>query len=306
MIIMRALITGIDGFVGRYLAAELSAHGAEVFGTTVGSDHDHVRHIELTDPDSVRRVVSELHPDQVYHLAGFTSVKASWDQTELAMRVNRDGTKNLYAALQNLDVKPRVLITSTAEVYGIPTSTPITESHPTTPNSPYAESKLAQERVTGEFPEVPTTIVRSFPHIGPGQSPTFVTSDFARQIVQVERGQASAVHVGNLEARRDFSDVRDVVRAYRLLMEKDTAGQIYNVCSGNVLSIRQVLDALLAASTNKEILVESDPDRLRPSDIPVLAGDSTKLRSTTGWRPEISVAQTTLPEILAYWREKQA
>lgn len=299
---MRALITGIDGFVGRYLAAELLAHGYDVYGTTIGPDDDRVKHIDLTDAESVKAVITTLQPELVFHLAGFTSVKESWAHPEEAMRVNRDGTRHLYTALDQLRQPPRVLLTSTAEVYGRPQTSPISEHHPAAPMNPYAESKLAGEHVTGEFPTIPTTIARSFPHIGPGQSPTFVTSDFARQIVQVERGVSPTVRVGNLEAQRDFTDVRDVVRAYRLMMEQPTAGQLFNVCSGNVMSIRQVLETMIAASTSPHITIDIDRDRLRPSDIPILAGDAAKLKQATGWTPAISITEITLPEILAYWR----
>ncbi|MBI5467361.1 MAG: GDP-mannose 4,6-dehydratase [Candidatus Kerfeldbacteria bacterium] len=301
---MRALITGIDGFVGRYLANELSTHGAEVFGTTVGPDREYIRHIELTDAANVEVVLRDLKPDLIYHLAGFTSVKESWSRPNVAMRVNRDGTNNIYAACRALQLYPRILMTSTAEVYGIPQTTPINEHHPTAPANPYAKSKLAEEQVAAEFPEIQTTIARSFPHIGPGQSPAFVSSDFAQQIVRVERGQATAVRVGNLDAQRDFTDVRDVVRAYRLLMELPTAGQTYNVCSGNVMTIRRMLETMLAASTSQHVPIDIDRDRLRPSDIPVLAGDAAKLKLATGWLPAISVTETTLPEILAYWRKQ--
>lgn len=289
---MRALITGIDGFVGRYLASKLATHGYEVFGTTIEEDHDNVRHMELTDPESVLRVLADVHPDCIFHLAGFTSVKDSWAQPEEALRINRDGTQLLYQALQKLKLSPRVVITSSAEVYGIPQSLPILETHPTAPINPYAESKLAQEQITKEFSDIPTIIARSFPHIGPGQSPTFVTSDFARQIIQVERGLAKVVHAGNLEAERDFTDVRDVVVAYRLLMERGQPNTIYNVCSGVSYSIKQILDRLISMSLKPQIPVVQDPQRIRKIDIPKLLGDHSKLSAATQWTPSIPLKET--------------
>ncbi len=300
---MRVFITGIDGFVGRYLAHELSRYGSEVFGTTMGTASDHVMHMEVTDMASVRTAIQDVRPDQVFHLAGFTSVKQSWSHPEDALRVNRNGTKNVYTALTELQHMPKVLLTSTAEVYGIPASIPITETHPTAPNNPYAVSKLAQESISNDYPGITTVITRSFPHIGPGQSPSFVTSDFAQQIVRVERGQATSIHVGNLDARRDFTDVRDVVRAYRLLLDQAHAHDIVNVCSGNTYSIKELLDTLVRNSTSKAIVIEHDPERLRPSDIPVLSGSSQHLHELTGWHPSIDILATTLPEILDYWRK---
>lgn len=291
---MRALITGIDGFVGQYLAKELAQHGYQVFGTTIGQPTGNIHHLELTDPEGVTKMVTDVKPDSIYHLAGFTSVKASWDNPDEALRINRDGTRHLYLALQRQKLAPRVLITSSAEVYGIPQFLPISETHPTQPMNPYAESKLAQERVAREFPYIPTTIARSFPHIGPGQSSTFVTSSFAEQIVQVERGQATAVQVGNLEAVRDFTDVRDVVIAYRLLLEPKQRPAIYNVCSGTGYRLQDILNRLLSMSSKPNMPVHPNPQRLRPSDIPRLVGDHTKLTAATGWGPRLSLNETLL------------
>lgn len=289
---MRTLVTGIDGFVGGYLASELSAYGHQVFGTRTGRENGNVRHMDLLDTETVRTVLADVRPEHIFHLAGFTSVKESWSHPDEALRINRDGTRNLYQTLQQLKLTPRVLITSSAEVYGIPKSLPVSETHPTAPKNPYAESKLAQERVSKDFPDIPTIVTRSFPHIGPGQSPAFVTSDFARQIVQVEHNQAAAVQVGNLEAERDFTDVRDVVVAYRLLVEKGKPNEIYNVCSGQGYRIQDILNKLLTMSSRPNIPVVKDPQRIRPVDIPILIGDHTKLTAATQWIPHIQLADT--------------
>lgn len=300
---MRVLITGIDGFVGTHLAAHLRDAGDDVFGTTIGPEHDQVFHADLNTATDLDRVVAASQPGFVFHLAGFTSVKLSWDQAAEAMRVNRDGTRELYSVLRRARRTPRLLITGTAEVYGQPKHTPITEQHPTNPTNPYAESKLAQEAVAQDFPEIPTVITRSFPHIGPGQSPTFVTSDFARQIVAIERGGEPRLQVGNLDAVRDFTDVRDVVRAYSALLQRGTTGHIYNVCSGHGYRIADVLHQLVALSSRPNITITTDAARMRPSDIPELVGSPAALQSATGWHPTLPLEQT-LRDILDYWRNQ--
>ena len=300
---MRALITGIDGFVGSYLAKELASHDYVVSGTSIGPSHDLVHHLLLEDRAAIEHVLQETQPDVIFHLAGFTSVAASWKAPDEAMRINRDGTSNLFAAITTTGRHPRLLISGTAEVYGIPVQSPIDEDHPVHPNNPYAESKLAQEQVARQHPDVTTIQTRSFPHIGPGQSLNFVAADFARQIVAIERGQANTMMVGNLEAIRDYTDVRDVVRAYRLLAEQGVAGEIYNVCSGHGYRIGELLDYLRSLSTQENISVTPDPTKLRPSDIPSLIGNNAKLRTATGWSPTVDI-RDTLGELLAMYRQQ--
>lgn len=298
---MRVLITGIDGFVGRHLSQALTHRGYEVFGTSLTQDVGSIFRADLLVTSDIQRVLMAVQPDRVFHLAGFTSVKISWDQPTVAMRVNQEGTRNLYTGLMQLKSAPRVLLTSTAEVYGTPNYLPIDEGHPTHPNNPYAESKLAQEQVTNTFPDIPTVTARSFPHIGPGQSPNFVTSTFAKQIVSIERGEKPEIFVGNLSAVRDFTDVRDVVNIYTDILEHGRAGSLYNVCSGNSNSIQSILDHLIKLSQKKNIVIRSDPDRLRQNEIPILVGSPQKLQSVIHYAFQYRLNQT-LGDILQYWR----
>lgn len=303
---MRALITGINGFVGTYLRQELTSHNWEVFGLSDNPPfNDRVLEGNILDRSRIQTILRKVNPEVVFHLAGFTSVSASWNDPELALRVNRDGTLFLYESSARQQQPPAVLITSSAEVYGIPRKTPIPETHPLNPLNPYAVSKLAQERVAQKYPSIRTVISRGFPHTGPGQASTFVVSDFARQVARVEKGLQETIAVGNLEARRDYLDVRDVVRAYRLLTEKECWGDIYNVCSGTVYSIKQLLQELVKlAQPGVKVPIVTDSLRIRPNDIPILHGDNRKLVNATGWRPRISIS-STLHDVLTYWRSAE-
>ena len=298
---MRALITGINGFVGRHLEAELRSRGWEVFGMSPEPPfNDTVRKGDLLDTPLLTTLVNELRPNVVFHLAGISSVKMSWDKPELTMRVNRDGTDSLYRALASLGTPVTMVLVSSAEVYGIPKRIPLTELDPPHPMSPYATSKLAAEKLADRYPSVNTVITRSFPHIGPGQRPGFIVPDVAQQIVAIERKKADVLLIGNTEAQRDFTDVRDVVNAYILLTERGKSGQIYNVCSNVAHKISEMVDMLVAKST-ATITVRQDPSRMRPSDIPILQGDNTKLQRATGWTPRIPLGKT-IDDVLAYYR----
>ncbi len=300
---MRAFITGIDGFVGAHLADHLRRQGYDVVGMSMEkSDPPQVFLCNLLDENRLAEVLNIVRPDVLFHLAGFTSVKASWENPELAMRVNRNGTKNLYEALRAQEFQGRILISGTAEVYGIPKTTPVTEKSPTDPQSPYAESKKAQEDVAGTFPDIATVITRSFPHTGPGQLPPFALADFARQIVCIERGMQDELRVGNLAAQRDYTDVRDVVVAYRMLGERGHPGEIYNVCSGTAQSMEAFLQ-LLIGHAKAPIRIAVDRERLRPVDIPMLVGDRAKLTAATGWQPSIPLA-VTMRDVLDFWRSR--
>ncbi|MFA6553696.1 MAG: GDP-mannose 4,6-dehydratase [Patescibacteria group bacterium] len=299
---MKALVTGIKGFVGRYLEQELIGNNFGVFGITQEpSDTDAYRQGDILDGAFMKKTISALQPDVIFHLAGFTSVKQSWDAPDQAMKVNKGSMEILYDAITSSSPHTKVILTSSAEVYGIPQKSPINENHPTHPASPYGKSKLAQEAVAASHPSVRTIICRSFPHTGPKQQPIFVVPSFAKQIAAIEKGQQENLSVGNLEAKRDFLDVRDVVRAYRLLAESSLWGNTYNVSSGTPYSIKEVLDTLVTLSTSK-INVVIDQSRMRPSDIPVLWGDNSKLCHDLSWSPTIPFKQT-LEDTLNYWRQ---
>jgi GDP-4-dehydro-6-deoxy-D-mannose reductase len=296
---VRSLITGGRGFVGTWLADHLRELGDEV----VAID----REVEITDPTALLAAMSAAAPDAVYHLAAMTHVGQSWEEPLQVLEVNIMGTAAVLAAARQCGTDPRVLVTSSAEVYGAVTDSdllPLTEHSATAPLTPYAASKLAAEAVVaqahlGHGQHVIT--VRPFNHIGPGQTPNFAVPALAKRIVEADRRGVPTIPVGNLSARRDFTDVRDVVRAYRLLVETGSPGEVYNVCSGRDVSIREIADGLLKlAGTTLEF--ETDPALVRPVEVPVLRGDPTRLVDATGWKPEVPLART-LADVLAYWRQ---
>jgi GDP-4-dehydro-6-deoxy-D-mannose reductase len=296
---VRSLITGGRGFVGTWLAEHLRGLGDEV----VAIDSE----VDVTDPGALLTAVKAARPDAIYHLAALAHVGDSWEDPLSVLQVNVIGTAALLAAARECGGGPRILVTSSAEVYGAvtdPTLLPLTEDSPTAPMSPYAASKLAAEAIVaqafiGRGQQVIT--VRPFNHVGPGQSPQFAVSALAKRIVEADRQGTPSIPVGNLSARRDFTDVRDVVRAYRLLIESGEPGTVYNVCSGRDVSIGGIADLLLdLAGTSLEL--EIDPSLVRPIEVPVLRGDPGRLAGATGWKPEIPLEQT-LADVLAYWRE---
>ncbi len=298
---MRSLITGGSGFVGQWLASLLRELGDDV----VSID----REVEITDPVALLAALTDAAPVAIYHLAALTHVGQSWDEPLRVLEVNVIGTGALLAAARQCGSDPRVLVTSSAEVYGAVTDPgllPLREDSPTAPLTPYAASKLAAEAVAaqahlGHGQHV--IIVRPFNHIGPGQTPNFAVPALARRIVAAERSGAGTIPVGNLSARRDFTDVRDVVRAYRLLIESGRPGAVYNVCSGRDISIREIADGLLGlAGTSLEF--ETDPSLVRPVEVPVLRGDPGRLADATGWAPAVPLEQT-LADVLAYWRTRE-
>jgi len=299
---VRSLITGGHGFVGTWLAEHLRSNGDDV----VQIDQE----VEITDPSAVLAAVADAAPDAVYHLAAMTHVGQSWDEPLRVHEVNVLGTATVLAAARECGTDPRVLVTSSAEVYGAvtdPTQLPLTEQSPTAPLTPYAASKLAAEALCvqawlGHGQQV--VVVRPFNHIGPRQSPNFAVSALAKRIVDAERTGATEIPVGNLSARRDFTDVRDVVRAYRSLVRSGTPGVVYNVCSGRDVAIQEIADRLLAEAGSSMRLVP-DPALLRPVEVPVLRGDPTRLREATGWVPELPLDRT-LADVLAHWRSVPA
>lgn len=293
---MRALITGGKGFVGQWLAAHLKDRGDEVAVIDLETD--------VADADAVLRVMGDVLPEAVYHLAAMTHVGESWEHPSQVLRVNVLGTAEILAAARTVAPNARILVVSSAEVYGVvqPAQLPLDESTPTAPASPYAASKLAAEVVALQAwrgYDQPVTVVRPFNHIGPGQSPNFFVPAMAKRIVEARRAGAASLPVGTLTTRRDFTDVRDVVAAYRLLVEKGAPGQVYNVCSGVDVAMSDVAAQLLALA-GTDIRLETDPGLVRPVDVPVLRGDAARLRAATGWQPVIPLA-TTLADVLASW-----
>jgi GDP-4-dehydro-6-deoxy-D-mannose reductase len=295
---VRSLITGGRGFVGTWLAAHLRSSGDEV----VQID----REVEITDPAALLAAVADAAPDAIYHLAALTHVGQSWDEPLRVLDVNVLGTAALLGAARQCGTDPRVLVTSSAEVYGTvtdPQQLPLTEASPTAPLTPYAASKLAAEAPCTQAwlgHDQPVVVVRPFNHIGPGQSPNFAVSALSKRIVDAERSGSGEIPVGNLSARRDFTDVRDVVRSYRMLIESGEPGTAYNVCSGVDVSIQEIADRLLAAAGSSVHLVP-DPSLMRPVEVPVLRGDPARLQRATGWAPELTLDQT-LADVLAHWR----
>ena len=293
---MRALITGGKGFVGHWLAAHLKDGGDEVAVIDLETD--------VADGAAVRRVMSDVVPDAIYHLAAMTHVGESWDDPSRVLRVNVLGTAEVLAAARTLPGSPRVLVVSSAEVYGVvrPEQLPLSEQAPAAPASPYAASKLAAEAVALQawrgFGQ-PVLVVRPFNHIGPGQSPNFFVPALAKRIVEAKRSGADSLSVGTLTTRRDFTDVRDVVGAYRLLVERGQPGTVYNVCSGRDVAMAEVAAQLLELA-GADLTFETDPALVRPVDVPVLRGDASLLRGATGWEPTIPLA-TTLADVLSSW-----
>jgi len=293
---MRALITGGKGFVGQWLAAHLKDSGDDVVAIDIETD--------ISNGPALRKVVAEASPEAIYHLAAMTHVGESWENPSEVLRVNVLGTAEVLAAARTLAAPPAVLVVSSAEVYGTvtPGQLPLGEDAPTAPATPYAASKLAAEAVALQAWRgygQPVIVVRPFNHIGPGQSPNFAVPALAKRIVEARKAGTRSLRVGTLTTRRDFTDVRDVVVAYRSLILHGIAGTIYNVCSGRDVAISDVADQLLAlAKADLELII--DPELVRPVDVPVLRGDATLLHGTTGWSPSIPLA-TTLADVLASW-----
>lgn len=287
---MRALVTGAGGFVGHHLLAHLEACGDEVFATDRATDG-----LDVLDAPALQDAMRRIRPEVIYHLAGASDVGGSWDTPQTTFRANAEGTLNVLWAARETGVQ-RVMTVGSADVYGrvTPQDLPLVEDHPLAPVSPYAASKVAADYVAlqawlGFGQDV--IRARPFNHLGPGQSTRFVAPALASRIVANERSGGHEVRVGNLTPRRDFTDVRDVVRAYRLLVTSGTSGTVYNVCSGVAPAISE-LAAMMIECANHEMELITDPDLERAVDIPVLLGDPTRIRTDTGWMPEIPLRKT--------------
>ncbi len=316
---MRVLITGITGFVGSHLAEYALKAGAEVFGSVrwrsrteyIEGIRESLRLIEadLRDASSVRALLAASQPDWIFHLAAQSFVHASFNAPAEALSTNVLCQVNLLEGLRAERLSPRVLAVGSSEEYGLvyEDEMPIRETSPLRPLSPYAVSKVAQDLMGYQYWKsyrLPIVRSRAFNHSGPRRGEVFVTSNFAKQVAEIEAGRREPViQVGNLTPRRDFSDVRDIVRGYWLLLDRGEAGEVYNLCSGKAWSVRQVLDFLLGQSRVPQVSVQEDPARLRPSDVPILVGDASKIERALGWRAEIPFEQT-LKDLLDYWRQR--
>ncbi len=306
---MKSLITGIGGFVGPYLARHLIDNGHKVYG--IERAQRKVKGCEtyiadILDKKKIAEIMQKVRPDYIFHLAGQSSVEVSWKEPKLTRDINVNGTVNLLNSVVRARISPKIIIVSSSEIYGRPEKLPVKESHPLRPTSPYGESRLEQEKALKEFinrHKLQIAVARSFPHTGPGQIPKFVCPAFAEQIAMIEKKKAEPlIKVGSLDNERDFSDVRDVVRAYLLMAEKGRIGEAYNVCSGKAWKIRKILKFLLKNSTARP-KVTVDPAKLRKGDMKKVVGSHSKLTKETGWKPEMKFEQTLL-DILEYWRKQ--
>jgi GDP-4-dehydro-6-deoxy-D-mannose reductase len=319
---MRALITGITGFAGSHLADYLLAEqpDVEVCGTyRWRSRTENVEHImdrihlveaDLRDYTSILATLEEVRPDYIFHLAAQSFVPSSWRSPVDTLSTNIEGQTYLFEAVRALGIDPVIQIACSSEEYGLvrPEETPIKETNPLRPLSPYAVSKVTQDYLAYQYFRsygLKAIRTRGFNHTGPRRGEPFVTSNFASQLARIEAGQREPkIRVGNLDAVRDFTDVRDMVRAYWLAVTKATPGEVYNIASGVGITIRDLLDRLIALC-KVSVEIEIDPERLRPSDVEILVGDNSKFRDETGWEPQISFDET-LADMLDYWRRKIA
>ena len=304
------LVTGATGFAGGHLLERLAAGGAPVHafahaGGQPPSPHAGVHwwSVDLLDREAVRGALQAARPSVVYHCAGLADVQNAWKAPARALRVNVVGTHNLLEGCRDVGLSCRVFVTGSAQIYR-PSTGAISEEDEVAPANPYGVSKLAQE-LTAAASGLPVLLARPFNHAGPRQSPSYASSAFAQQIARIEAGGLDPVlRVGNLESRRDITDVRDTVRAYQALAESGVPLRPYNVCSGRAYSMREILDILLSLARVR-VRVDVDPARLRPSDNPIILGSHARLTTDTGWRPEIPIEQT-LADLLDYWRTQTA
>ncbi|MEW6232763.1 MAG: GDP-mannose 4,6-dehydratase [Chloroflexota bacterium] len=341
---MKVLITGITGFAGSYLGEYLLARGdVEVYGSCrwrsrldnlselrsqgklnilveeritgpeelnrlAKAGQVNLLQCELADSYSVRKLISSVQPERIFHLAAQSFVLSSWNAPVETFQTNVIGQVNLFEAVREAGLDPMIHIAGSSEEYGLvhPNEVPMKETNALRPLSPYAVSKVAQELLAWQYFKsygLKTVVTRGFNHTGPRRGQVFSTSSFAKQIAEIEKGKREpVVQVGDISSKRDWTDVRDMVRAYWLALEKGEPGQVYNVGSGTTRTIQEMLDILLSLSTAK-VTVRQDPGRLRPSDVTILWADVTKFRNQTGWAPQIPFEQT-MKDLLNYWRDR--
>jgi len=303
------LVTGAGGFAGSHLLDLLVTSGADIVawhrpGTAPPRENDRIawQEVDLLDRLMVADAIRRRPPDAVYHLAGYAHVGRAWDETVATFEINVRGTHFLLEALREASRQVPLLVPSSAMIYR-PATEPLSEDHEVLPSSPYGVSKLAQEMlaVRGCADGIGTRVARAFNHVGPRQDPAFAASGFARQIAEIEAGvRDTEIVVGNLDAKREITDVRDTVRAYRLILERGTPGRPYNVCSGRAIAIGEVVDQLVSKSRVR-VGIRVDASRFRPNDLPIVEGNPTRIREELGWTPEIPLQQT-LEDLLNYWR----
>jgi GDP-4-dehydro-6-deoxy-D-mannose reductase len=263
---------------------------------------------DLADPSSMRRVIAGLRPDRIFHLAAQSFVPTSWDAPAETMELNAIGQIHLFEAIREAGIDPLIHVAGSSEEYGLvfENEVPIRETNPLRPISPYAVSKVTQELLAWQYHRsygLRTVVTRGFNHTGPRRGHTFATSSFALQIAEIEKGlRPPVIDTGDLDSRRDWTDVRDTVRAYWLALERGTPGEVYNVGSGNCWTVGQMLEILLGHA-DRRIEVRTDPSRLRPSDVKILWADASKFQGETGWRPEIPFT-VTMRDLLDYWRQR--
>ena len=310
----KALVIGAGGFVGRYLVQHLHNDcGYEVVATRLSSQNveipgAQIKELDIMNKEEIVTLLFEVRPDYIFHLAAQSSVSVAWNNPQLTIDINIKGSVNLMDAVRELFYKPRVLLIGSGEEYGHigPGDTPIKEATRLSPGNIYAATKACQNMIGSIYSrayDMELIMVRAFNHIGPRQSPIFVVSDFCKQVAEIEAGMREPVmYVGNLSAKRDFTDVRDVVRAYGLLASHGVKGETYNVGRGHAYEIREILDMILSYSSC-EIKVETDPAKIRPVDVPIIEPDISKLQQATGWDPMYSI-EDTIKEVLDYWRCK--
>ncbi|MBI5956447.1 MAG: GDP-mannose 4,6-dehydratase [Chloroflexi bacterium] len=341
---MKVLITGITGFAGSYLGEYLVARGdVKVYGSCrwrsrldnlsdlrrqgklnvlveekitgpeelnrlAKAGQVNLLQCELADSYSVRKLISSVQPERIFHLAAQSFVLSSWNAPVETFQTNVIGQINLFEAVREAGLDPTIHIAGSSEEYGLvyPDEVPMKETNALRPLSPYAVSKVAQELLAWQYFKsygLKTVVTRGFNHTGPRRGQVFSTSSFAKQIAEIEKGKREpVVHVGDISSKRDWTDVRDMVRAYWLALDKGQPGQVYNVGSGTTRTIQEMLDILLSLSTVKVTVVQ-DPGRLRPSDVKILWADTTKFCNQTGWVPQIPFEQT-MKDLLNYWRDR--
>ena len=314
----KVLITGASGFVGGYVAEHLlSLNDYDIYGTYLTEeskesspvkDFIHFSQADLEDKSQIQKLISEVRPEWIFHLAAQASVPKSFKDPIGTFHSNIDVEINLFETLREQELlETKVLVVGSAEEYGYvtPEDLPVDENTPLRPASPYSVSKIAQDFLAFQYSlsyKMPLIRVKPFNHVGPRQAPGFVVSDFCKYIAEVEKGLKEPImKVGNMQAKRDFTDVRDMVKAYVLLMEKGEKGEVYNIGSGKSHAIQEIFDILVSLSAVK-ITTESDPAKFRPSDIPEIVVDNTKISTLTGWKPEIPL-EVTLKDTLDYWRK---
>lgn len=302
---MKVLIFGASGFVGPYLAKEFEDHGYEVIGTDIKETTAMpFKFADILDTGSVERVVRETAPDMIVNLAAISSVGQSWNIPQTTVSVNVIGALSILEAAKRLEKSPKILFVGSSEEYEA-SDEPISEKNPLNANNPYGISKAAQERFAEIYRErfgMKIYCVRPFNHTGPGQSDSFVLPSFCKQVAEIEKsGKPGVIKVGNLSAKRDFSHVKDIVRAYRMILESDDSETVYNVGSGMAHGLDEMLDYILKFS-KQEITVEVDPKRFRPVDTPVICCDNGLIREKLGWKPQLSVFDTLREMVEVYLR----